>query len=313
MEQGVNDILNKEGFFFQKYCRQKIEEAGWIIDVEEYPISENESFDIKANLILHETVLNTAAIECKRQDPTRKYWIFYRKEPSSSESKPFLIQIHFLGTLVQKFPWKDKVLRGVLEVLDESKLGSPSCHTIGIEVFKDDSGFKANPQIIRKACLTAAKGINHLFDSEAKRLYNTVRIGQKNLEKQKREIGLSYFTGGNLIPIVITSAPLFSVAFDPSSMDMETFKVPYEESGYEEEKWLVYEFPLPLRLRYHLKDVFTLTGENRYAKMHVFIVNGRYTTEFFRSLTESLGSSSQKSYRTLHSEFMEFYEPKKNR
>lgn len=313
METDFADLLNKEGFFFQKYCAQKIAEAGWIIDFEEYPISENETFDIKANLVLFETALHIAVIECKRQDPTRKYWIFYRKGPRSSESQPFLIQTHSLSTSIEKFPWKSKVVRGVMEGLNESKLDYPSCHTTGIEIFKDGKSWKANSEVIYKASIVVAKGVNHLFDSEAERLYNNTRIGLKRLEKDRKEHGWPYFLGGTMIPVVITSASLSSVVFDPNEMDTKTFRVSYDKIDREEKKWRVYEFPLPLELRYSSKDVFTLTGENRYAKMHIFIVNGKHVTQFFRRLSESIKTRSVKSWRTLYSEFFEFYDPKKSK
>ena len=311
MEAEFTDVLNREGFFFQKYCVQKLKEAGWVIDFEEYPISENETFDIKANLVLFETALNIAVVECKRQDPTRKYWIFYKRDLGTPKSQPFLIQTHQLFTSRPKFLWKSKVLRGVLEGLNESKLGYPACHTIGVEVFKDGNSWKTNSQVIHKASIVVAKGVNHLFDSEAERLYNNIRVGLKRLEKDKKKHGWPYFLGGTIIPVIITSAPLFSVVFDPSEMDPKTFKISHNKLDHKVKNWLVYEFPLPSELRYHSKDVFTLTGENRYAKMHIFIVNGRHVTQFFRCLSESIKTHSEKSWRVLFSEFMELYDPNK--
>lgn len=313
VEADFADALNRDGFFFQKYCAQKIKEAGWVIDFEEYPISENQTFDIKANLVLFETALNIAVVECKRQDPTRKSWVFYRRDTSSSETKPFWIQIHSLSTLVQKFPWKNKVTRLVLEGLNESKLDNPSCHTIGVEIYKHKNSWKANPQVVHKASSVVAKGVNYLFDSEAKRLYNNLRIGLKRLEKDKKRLGWPYFAGSTIIPVVITSAPLLSIAFDPDEMDIKTFKVSYNKLDHEETKWLVYDFPLPSELRYRSRDFFTLTGESRYAKMHIFILNGKHITEFFKRLTESIATRSDKSWRTLQSEFFEFYDPKKSK
>jgi hypothetical protein len=304
-------ILNKEGFLFEKYCAQKIKEAGWIIDFEQYPISENESFDIKANLVTYETALNIAVVECKRQDPTRKYWVFYRKDARGPISEHCLIQTHSLFTQRSRFFWKGKVMRAVLEGLNESKLGHPSCHTTGMEVFKHGKSWKVNSEVIYKASVKVAKGVHHLFDSEAERLHNNLRVGLKHLEKDKKEHGWPYFLGGTLIPVVITSAPLFSIVFDANEMDTKTFNVSREKLMYEEEEWLVYEFPLPSELRYDLKEIFTLTGENRYAKMHIFIVNGKSITHFFKCLSESIETRSEKSYRMLQSEFMEFYDPKK--
>jgi len=308
METDVTDTLNKEGYFFQKYCAEKIKEAGWIIDFEEYPISDDKTFDIKANLICHETALKIAVVECKRQDPMRKKWIFYRREPVGSKSEPFLIQVHHLHTA------NGTILRGVSELLAESKLGFPSCHTIGLELLLNKKKrLETNPEVVHSACLTVAKGIKHLFDSEAERLYNNMKLGLKRLESYKKKYGWPYFLGVTLIPVVVTSAPLFSLAFDPNEMDSETFKVPHNEEHYKEEKWLVYEFPLPLETRYRSEHFFAVTGENRYAKMHEFIVNGKYILQFFRCLAESFEVGPEKGWRIFQSEFMDFYEPKKSR
>lgn len=48
MEPDQTGALNEAGFFFQKWCAQKIKDADWIVETEEYPISDNESFDIRA-------------------------------------------------------------------------------------------------------------------------------------------------------------------------------------------------------------------------------------------------------------------------
>lgn len=315
MEEDFTDTLNKEGFFFQKYCVEMIKQSGWIVEAEEYPISENESFDIKASLILYETALHSAVIECKRSDPTRKRWVFFRREPTGSATHEFLIQTHNLSSSIGGFRKKGIVVRGVFEGLNESKLGSPSCHTVGLEIFKeyekDKRDWQANTQVVFNACLTVAKGINHLFDSEAERIYNTLQIGVKRLQREKEKYGWPYFVGGTLIPIVITSAPVFSVAFDPNAMDLTSFKVLHEKADYEEKDWLVYEFPLPRELQYKSKDMFKIVGDNRYAKMHIFIVNGRHIKKFFKSLAESIRTRSEKSYRILQAEFTEFYRPKK--
>jgi hypothetical protein len=99
---------------------------------------------------------------------------------------------------------------------------------------------------------------------------------------------MPYFLGGTLIPVVITSAPVLSVTFDPNDMDIETFQIPQEKAQYQEKEWLVYDFPLPRELQYESKDFFKIVGENRYAKMHIFIVNGQCVKKFFECLGEAL-------------------------
>jgi hypothetical protein len=314
VESGVADALNDEGFLFQKYCAQKIAEAGWTIDAEEYPISDKESLDIKASVINFETSLDIAVVECKRQDPQRKRWAFFRGATPSSKSNPFLIQMHCLHTFEGGFRGRGAgVFRSVMECLNEEKLEYPSCHTTGIEVYKDEKErgpWKTNSEVVYKSCINVAKGINHLFDSEADTVYKTIRYGLKRLEKEKKLFHWKYSLGGTLIPVVITSAPLFSIVFNADQMDVETFKVQFEKLVYEQSKWLVYEFPLPEPLRYYSARFFKMSGENRYAKMHIFIVNGMWVTEFFRRLSESLTDRSEKTGRALHSEYHDFYKPK---
>ena len=313
MERKFTELLNKEGYSFQKYCAQKIKESGWSIGAEEFPISENESFDIKTTLREFETALRIAVVECKLRDPERKYWIFYKRD-LTKDSEPFVVHVHFLSTRMRRFPWRDEVLQGVGEVLDEPKLGYPACHTMGVELYKDVGGkWRKNSEIIRSACLTVAKGINYLFRAEAERLYKTAGIGLKRLEKEKRRFGFDYITGGDLIPVVITTAPLYSYKFNPAQMNIKDFKVSYETEDYQEEEWLIYEFPLPAQLQYFGDEIFSLTEENRYAKMHIFIVNGRYITRFFKQLTESFHIGPEKSRRTISMQFMKKYSPKKTR
>lgn len=313
MEPDQTGALNEAGFFFQKWCAQKIQDADWIVETEEYPISENESFDIRANKVLYETALHTAVIECKKRNPQRKRWVFYTtKELTARESEPFVIQTHNLSVSSGGFLSKGSVFRGVYEGLSESKLGFPCCHTVGLELFTDQRNkWKVNPKIIFKACLTVAKGTSYLFESEAERLHHVLDAGLRNLESEKAKYKWPYLLGGSILPVVITSAPLFSVSFDINSMDTESFEVLHNESYYAEKEWLVYEFPLPRELRLENKDVYRLIGDSRYAKMHIFIVNGKSVTKFFKCLTEAIEDRSDKSGRALKSEFMDFYKPKK--
>jgi len=153
--------------------------------------------------------------------------------------------------------------------------------------------------------------MNH-FESEAERLHHVLDFGLKRLENEKAKYGWPYLLGGSILPVVITSAPLFSVSFDISAMNTESFEVLHNESYYAEKEWVVYEFPLPRELRLKSKDTYRLIGDSRYAKMHTFIVNGRSVTKFFKCLTEAIENRSDKSWRGLKSEFMDFYKPKKN-
>lgn len=309
LEDTVADALNNEGFLFQKYCVEKIKEAGWSIDSEEYPISENESFDIKVSSILFEVVRHIAVVECKRQDPQRKRWIFFRNKVPSSKSNPFSIMVHSLHAMNRESR-KARVMRGVMEGFDEETLGYPSCHTTGVEVYKDEetqNQWKTNSAVIYKASMTVAKGVSYLFDSEAEALQRLLKYGWKNLEKEKKEFGWQYSACGDIIPIVITSAPLFSVSFKPEQMDTDTFKVNYENLNAEQCKWLVYEFPLPHNLRLENKDFWKLHGENRYAKTHIFIVNANWIKDFFTCLIESIKNVGGEHGRVLSPQFHEVY------
>lgn len=312
MEQNsLTGALNKEGFFFQKYCAEKIRASGWTVEIEEYPISENESFDIKATLALFETTLNTAVVECKRSDPKRKQWAFFRKESSSANMSEFAVQTHHLSSEIGGFLRKGRVWQGVLEILNEEELGFPCCHTVGLEMYKDEKNardWKANPQTVYGACLTVAKGVNYLFESEAHRLHNNLRI---DINRLRSQLKIPCFFGGDLIPVVITSAPILSVSFDPNDMDIETFQLPQEKTHYQEKEWLVYEFPLPRELWYESKNFFRIVGENRYAKMHIFMVNGRHIKRFFECLRRAIENPGKKSGRALVVEYSEVYDTKK--
>ncbi|MDH5483377.1 MAG: hypothetical protein OEY22_10970, partial [Candidatus Bathyarchaeota archaeon] len=127
----------------------------------------------------------------------------------------------------------------------------------------------------------------------------------------KEKLRMPYFLGGTLVPAVITSAPILSVTSDPNDMDIETFRVPHEKAHYQDKEWLVYEFPLPLELQLESRDFFTTVGESRYAKMHIFIVNGKHVKRFFECLGEAIKTRSKKSYRALAVEYQEFYKGKK--
>jgi hypothetical protein len=305
--------LNDEGYLFQKYCARKIQESGWVIDAEEYPISDTLSLDLKVTKFTNETSREIAVIEVKRQDPERKRWIFFKDEKISQA--PFFFQGHVLNTLSSgRYNKREGVVRSVMECLSEEELEMPQYHTVGVEIYKDfknqATNWKSNSEIIFKSCFNVALGVNHLFDAEANALHRTIRYGIKRLEKEKKTFRWQYWLGGCIIPIVITSAPLVSVAFDPESMDISTFKVNFDNISSENQKWLVYDFPLPKSLQYNPTDVRQMFSEDRYAKMQIFIVNGKYVAEFFNKLSNSIKQRSKKSGRVLTSSYTDFYEPK---
>jgi hypothetical protein len=45
--------------------------------------------------------------------------------------------------------------------------------------------------------------------------------------------------------------------------------------------------------------MFKIIGENRYAKMHIFIVNGRYVAKFFNALVDSIKTRSEKKLENI--------------
>jgi len=86
----------------------------------------------------------------------------------------------------------------------------------------------------------------------------------------------------------------------------------HNESLYAEKEWLVYEFQLPQELRLESKDMYLPVRDSRYAKMHIFMVNGRNVTKFFKCLTEAMENRSDRSGRALKSEFLDFHKSRKN-
>ena len=310
MENKIGDAINSEGFLFQKYCVEKIKLAGWTIDSEEYPISENESFDIKVSNAV-DVARALAVVECKRQDPQRKRWIFFKSEALSPKSNPFSVMVHCLYIL-EGMSRKAEVMRGVMEGVNEKILESPLCHTTAVEVYKDPKkrdSWQTNTEVIYKASLKVAKGVDYLFHSEAENIQFLIKYGLKRLEKERTTLGYQYYTNEEIIPVIITSAPLLSVSFKPEQMNTDTFKVAFENLDTEQCKWLVYEFPLPIELRRESKFFRRISEDNRYAKMHIFMVNANWIKDFFIALIESIQKNGGEQGRVVSPQFSDIYKP----
>ncbi|MCL2476820.1 hypothetical protein [Candidatus Bathycorpusculum sp.] len=314
LEGEIVTALNSGGYLFQKYCARKIQESGWTIDTEEYPISDNLSIDLKVTKFTNDTAREIAIVEVKRQDPQRKRWIFFKDENPKFSS--FSFQGHCLNTPAMGRSRKGTyVARSVRECLNEEDLEMPQCHSAGIEFFKESatkSCWKSNSEIIYKSCFNVAHGVNHLFDVEAEALQRTIRYGINRLENEKKIFGRKYWFGGTIIPVVITSAPLMSVSFDPELMDTSTFKVKFDNIVHKKQKWLVYDFPLPKSLQYNPVDIRQMFAEDRYAKMHIFIVNGNYVGEFFNKLALSIKGCFKKN-GFIEMSYTDFYKPNRKR
>jgi hypothetical protein len=115
---------------------------------------------------------------------------------------------------------------------------SPNIYKLGIEVKsgeKGDSGFTSK-NAIEEAASQAFRGVNGLILEFAKR-------GEKVLSRRK----LAWF-----IPVIFTTAKIWTSEIDLGTADLESGKIGLDDIKAEEKKWIWLEYHVSPGIKHHL-------------------------------------------------------------
>lgn len=281
--------INYEGFPFQRAVYNKIletrvfkeKESRWkareeaSINVMKHPNpDQTNSIDILAWGELKDKFLYLL-IECKKADPLRKIWIFANDTEASKNKK----ERYGLETWTIYYPYPHN---GPKETNYDPEicLSEPFSHTIFPMEIVDNNKNKAQetansspPKQSKKildACLQASSAtIGKLEEVEPK-----LDFFSDNLE---------HFC---FIPIVVTTANIFSFECRPTSDTLSTGELPSENIDLKLEKWLLYSYPLPFFL-YKETDNIEDAKNEIIKKLSVLIVNSNHISELLNDIVDA--------------------------
>jgi hypothetical protein len=272
--------LNIHGVFFERWCAQALRGSGrWQVRSQNYPVKypgsvnlpgKETAIDIWAECRQGRTKLSLI-IECKKNNPEFVNWVFFGDERDGfdvyeleNESPP-----NVTG-------WSCRMTRSAISsevfVADEARetRGNYSQHMKGDKT-------KTSNAAISDAAYQVAIGTQALVSEEENR---SSRLGE-SLMPAKRE-----WSSQVVVPLIVTSARLYSASFDPRRVDGETGEIAPSDVELQERPYLIYRYALPRHL--HSLDVRIESihdrGEiERESRLDVVVVSSRHLGTFLES------------------------------
>lgn len=248
--KAFEDALNRQGYSFQYSVLKKAEElfdqrkSAWVFQVAEFPVAvqgRNTHIDFVMTLggnkwhdARHgqETPVYLVA-ECKRANPALNRWCFARApfvSRGSRLSKPFIVE------RIQIVPTGGRSrFKSGGSVLDWSR----ESYHIGLVVRSEDKnkGDGSTPhgrEVIEKAATQACQGVNGMVE-------HLFKVGKSKGGHPR---------GAVLIPVIFTTARLFTTDVDISTADIRSGNLSLPEESLEEKPWICLQYPVSVGLKH---------------------------------------------------------------
>lgn len=279
--------LNIQGTFFERWCQEKIKESRWDIISTNYPVEfpphngpfvgEQSALDIYAQL-KKTTILLTLLIECKKNNPEFIDWVFF---PHSNKKR----HKHFNGSLIQKAPTQDANKNWDTTGMISQMISlewiptSEAWETRGKYAdYKRGDKTRTSNTSITDAAHQVSLATRAIFQKE---LNNTEVLSSKQVNMQPSPVHQIF------IPTIVTTAKLLLCNFDVKDIDEKTGEIPFSKATFEEQPYLLYEYPLPVPFHSTPSDELGVlkTGDKDFGtRMDILVVNSSHLSEFLSKL-----------------------------
>jgi len=195
--------LSEHGFLLAQAAKEEIKrgylgsEHKWRTDKTEYPVTALDGHQTRVDLVLrHQDCEGVRlSLECKRANPSYKWWLFFDSSPSAGESRSNTV---FLDTMTVTKPQKHRgiALRKVVNISADS--ADWKCFNYYIEAKVERNGRASSTATIEEA-------------------FTQVMFGQTGLfTKATEEAGDSGFL--TVIPVIVTTAQLYQAEFESANV-----------------------------------------------------------------------------------------------
>lgn len=302
MDQELQEILfnalNEHGFLFQEKCAQEIQcstNTGWSLHVTEHPVS-LKGKDTRIDIVIRdessaENCEVYGLIECKRVDPQYKCWLFGKSMYEAPV--PAKAQIIKVEMKERRYRRQRNLLAGPVQYVPIRIPFDIDAHLIDnwwVEVNLKPSRNKriSEPQPIEDAFHQICTGIGGLAAEQERQRVRTLGDCDENIsEPTDFEV--------YLVPIIITTAPLYVAGYDISDVDVKTgnidkSKVKFSHCKAEPEpvNWVMVDYragasvtPDELYRNFHGTEPVDLEPYNRRS---IFVVNSSHICDFLTQL-----------------------------
>lgn len=283
LEEIVSQALNQQGFLFQQrvYHEAKIGFEGqqhrsrWTFEGAEYPVTAVNGRQTKIDLVLQHSEASSRGlflcVECKRANPNYRAWVLFGSEPMVRNDG--LPKYHFeIYRRMQESVWEHRIHR--------STVGSDwPVYTYYLELSLDNM----RPDSRKRSSTDAVEDA-----------FSQVMFGHSGLvEKLCAGERPSKFV--SVIPVVVTTANLYSATFDLESVDLGSGRVGADELTVEPLECAVVNYHASDELKLSSPDV--VRGESQgqiesdikwLQTRSIFVVNANHLGRFLLNLGNQL-------------------------
>jgi hypothetical protein len=277
--------LNIHGLFFERWCQQTIRDTpGLIVTSTNYPVEfpppkngvrgREGALDIRAE---HHDGQNrlTLIIKCKKNNPEFVNWVFFpplSPKHSNRISVPVIVNKSRPDTLVGwevKTDLKRMHLDG-LQYADGARETKGACQSTS-----DDRSKTETSNAVTEAAYQVTLATQAIFWEEVK---SSSRRGEEASSTTQMSWDMQA-----LLPVIVTSAHLFTCDFDPKEVDAGSGEIPYDKAKLVEHPYLVFTYTLPCHLQYVSEEAANNLPSSqleRYRRTQIMVVHSGKLKEF---------------------------------
>jgi len=280
--------INIHGIFFERWCQKVIEQTKiWTLDSVNYPVEfppsngpfrgKESTLDIRASRDMTDRRV-CLLIECKKNNPDFVHWVFFQKPRERANTD-------FVFSSVANWV-KDSITHRW-----EPEMGSvPSPHdyivtdegreTRGnyLDWKKDNKKTKTS----NAAILEAAYQVGIATQSVVHEDY--VVCQKFNATSLPPPWALKFY-----MPVILTTARLFTCEFDPNTVDPATGEITLTSASLSERQELVFEYALPRSLQPNPTNLPKAYKEgiiDSFTRLHIVVVQSQQFPNFLQSFDQ---------------------------
>lgn len=232
----ITDELNKTGLFLETIVFTSLLTHPEFKVRREEPYSgyTSEGFegtiDVLAISKINDGLLICIPIECKKADPQQKHWVFEVR--NSEEEQPFPFEYYAAGlqnSIYHKNIFFPSLGYNGMKYFDKA---------IESFEFNESTGkLSRNTQLGRPydAMKQSNEAVSSFVSEKRHRIFNIAGVNENQTD-------ILY------IPLVVTTANLYTLEYEAKKIDWITGEVPTDKLKMNKKNWVHFEFPLPYSL-----------------------------------------------------------------
>ena len=275
-EDWTTHVLNIHGTFFERRCQQVIARAKeWRIQSTNYPVEfpatghgKASNLDIWAERYLAKYALQLL-VECKKNNPEYVDWIFFPTSPHRPiKTTVWVLESRFVTFRTQgnnpyiPFPHLQE-LRTDLVIADEAR------ETKGNYL----SRIKKDQQLTRTSNTAITEAATQIALATQAILYQEEQTLKKYF--QRNPVNHPVSLPPVFLPVIVTTANLFTCDFQDVDVDLATGEIPFEKVVLQSHSCLLYDYPVPHALQRDPEEMgmqYSRESLEEQARMSIIVV-----------------------------------------